>query len=356
MPDRRDHPPLPAALRPLGSVAETLYRCAVNTRNRRFDAGHGVEQFDVPVISVGNLSVGGTGKTPTVAWITERIIHHGLRPAIVLRGYKAGRSGLSDEEAEYLHRFPGIPIVANPDRKSSIRRLLQSEAVRPDCVLLDDGFQHRFVARDLDIVLIDATRNPFRDACLPAGWLREPVESLRRAGAIVLTHSDEVSSDTLASIESACREIAQEIAPNIPIIPARHTWESVQVGDLRAALSWLNDKPAILACGIGNPGPFVRQAAHCVQKVVAEMIRPDHHRWSAADTRTIESLAQQHGSILLTTGKDAPKLLPHFRDGHITIAFPRLTLSFDGNEHVLERAVMGAIRSGQRDTPTGRVS
>lgn len=352
MPDRRDHPPLPAALRPLGSVAEKLYRCAVSTRNKRFDAGQGVEQFTVPVISVGNLSVGGTGKTPMVAWIADHLIRHALRPAIVLRGYKSGRSGVSDEEAEYLQRFPGVPVLANPDRRSSIRGLLQSEAINPDCVLLDDGFQHRFVARDLDIVLIDATRNPFHDACLPAGWLREPVESLRRAGVIVLTHSESVSCDALASLTDACRGIV----PNIPIIPAQHSWESVQVGDQRLDLSWLGDKAAIVACGIGNPAPFIRHAMAGVQRVVAEMIRPDHYHWSAADARTIETLAQEHAGILLTTGKDAPKLLPHFRNGQLTIAFPRLTLTFDEHEHVLDRAVMDAIQSKQRDTSSGRVS
>ncbi|MBL8756996.1 MAG: tetraacyldisaccharide 4'-kinase, partial [Phycisphaerae bacterium] len=176
----------------LGVPLARVYGAVVGWRNARFDRGVGVTRVGVPVVSVGNVSVGGTGKTPMVMWLARRLMERGERPAIALRGYKGGRGGAgSDEATEFRRWLPEVPLAVGGDRVATIGALRGSaEGARVSCVLLDDGFQHRRLHRDLDVVLVDATRDPFADRLLPAGWLREPVEGLKRAGAVVLTRYD----------------------------------------------------------------------------------------------------------------------------------------------------------------------
>ncbi len=244
--------PVPAWL---GRIGEPLYRRAINYRNRRFDAGAGVHRLNVPVISVGNLSVGGTGKTPMVMHVLRVLLEGGHKPCVAMRGYskrgqsKRGQSkhqhsrsardapaessliieqvagsmaawtgrergqswtdtgaggewggvsnlGFSDEADEYRRAFPDLPLIARPDRIVGLRELLE-KPFKPvvDCVVLDDGFQHRQIARDLDIVLVDASHPPMRDHLLPRGYLREPPESLRRASCVVITHAEMCDGD-----------------------------------------------------------------------------------------------------------------------------------------------------------------
>ncbi|MEZ6211709.1 MAG: tetraacyldisaccharide 4'-kinase [Phycisphaerales bacterium] len=196
---RNQRPPLPA----LGTPLEPLYRAAVNKRNRDFDNGRRIAKLPIPVVSVGNISVGGTGKTPMVRWIVNTLRDLGANPGIAMRGYGRKHAGVSDEQQEHADRMPDTPIAANPDRVAAIHTLIEQH--RADCAVLDDGFQHRFAARDLDIVLIDATRSPFADRCLPAGWLREPVESLARAHAIVITRSTLIEPHALSQLDRQLR-------------------------------------------------------------------------------------------------------------------------------------------------------
>ncbi|HRQ74118.1 MAG TPA: tetraacyldisaccharide 4'-kinase, partial [Phycisphaerales bacterium] len=151
-----------------GRLAAMVYGAAIARRNRAFDAGRGVVTLDRPVISVGNLSTGGTGKSPTVAWVVRTLREAGRDPCIAMRGYRS-RDGVSDEAEEYRAAFDDLPVVARPDRLQGLIELFASErGGRVDAVVLDDGFQHRCIARALDLVLIDATRDPFADAMIPA--------------------------------------------------------------------------------------------------------------------------------------------------------------------------------------------
>ena len=136
-------------------LAEIPYRWTVVLRNHGFDTGfRKIHQLKVPVISVGNLTLGGTGKTPTVAWLARYLREHRLRPAIVSRGYK-GRSGAKNDEAlELAEKLPGVPHIQNPDRWIAARSAIEQHAAQ--AILLDDGFQHRRLDRDLDLVLVDA--------------------------------------------------------------------------------------------------------------------------------------------------------------------------------------------------------
>ncbi len=208
-------------------------------RNRRFDAGHGVVTLDRPVISVGNLSTGGTGKTPMTMRVVQWLREAGHAPAIAMRGYRAGPEG-SDEALLYQEAFAGMPIVAQANRIDGLLQLFAQEEgdgeagsaparARTDVVVLDDGFQHRQIARQFDLVLIDATRDPFADALLPAGWLREPAASLRRAHAVVLTHAESADARWLEAI----RERVLAIRPGA-IVAEASVEEGVGMGTEQA--------------------------------------------------------------------------------------------------------------------------
>ncbi|MFJ3484346.1 tetraacyldisaccharide 4'-kinase [Pseudomonas sp. NPDC090202] len=185
------HPAL-ALLRPL----EALYRRVVNGKRARFVAGQGdIYKAPVPVIVVGNITVGGTGKTPLILWMIEHCRQRGLRVGVVSRGYGAKPPSLpwrvmADHSADQAGDEPllivkrtGVPLMIDPDRSSAVRALLAAEPL--DLILSDDGLQHYRLARDLELVLIDAARGLGNRRCLPAGPLREPVERLKSVDALL---------------------------------------------------------------------------------------------------------------------------------------------------------------------------
>ncbi|MGE3107297.1 MAG: tetraacyldisaccharide 4'-kinase [Phycisphaerales bacterium] len=350
--DRRDGPPqdprgpLSARLGALGTVlgraAEPLYRMGINRVNRRYDAGAGVVRLDVPVVSIGNLSVGGTGKTPMVAWVARELVGLGMKPCVAMRGYaRSGAHGRSDEEDEYGRLLPGVPIVAQPDRSAGIARLLRgSSGSRPDVVVLDDGFQHRRLARGLDVVLIDISRDPFQDRLLPAGWLREPVESLRRADAVVLTHAELAPDEVGDRIEGEVRRVMAGATGRdrgnggaSPLIArARHVWRAVNVGDESRGVEWLRGVRALVVCAVGNPGGFIAGARRHGVIVAGEVVLPDHDPYAP---RTLDRIARALGAsgaeVILTSEKDWSKLRD--RDGDWArgraVARPSLGIEFD---------------------------
>lgn len=184
------------------TAMEPAYRAAVALRNVAFDRGWRTPRdLGRPTISVGNLTVGGTGKTPMVVALCRKLIAMGHLPGVLLRGYKS-HGGRSDE-ADELQTTLGSQVVveADPDRVAAARRVLQ-KTPGTTVFVLDDGFQHRRAHRDLDIVLLDAAR-PFADGhVLPRGLLREPMQNLRRASAVIFTHADLALSEQLQSTVS----------------------------------------------------------------------------------------------------------------------------------------------------------
>lgn len=323
--------PAPALL---AAPIEPIYRAVVARRNAGFDRGRRVSRLSAPVVSVGNISVGGTGKTPMVMWCVRALRASGRRPAIGMRGYGAkvqkGVASPSDEQAEYIESLPGVPIAADPDRVSALRRLLRDDK-NIDCVVLDDGFQHRFVARDLDIVLIDVTRDPFNDRCLPAGWLREPVESLARAGIVALTHAERVSREAVETI----RARVERVAPQARVFVSRHEWDGLDVGEEVWPVARLRGMRALALCGVGNPGAFLAQARSAGAEVVRESIRRDHAPYDGdAAARIVEEAATLGCDSILTTSKDWVKLRPALEEigaagRSVPFIRPRLTLAFD---------------------------
>lgn len=316
-------PPLfPALAVPLAAI----YRRVIERRNRRFDSGKGVITLDRPVISIGNLSVGGTGKTPMTAAVARLLEQAGHTPCIALRGYKSARTGGSDEQAVHEIDMPDVPVIADPDRAEALMRFFATdvgEAVT--CVILDDGFQHRRLARQFDLVLLDATRSPFEDALLPAGWLREPTTSLRRAHAAVVTHAKSVPSETVAEI---ARQVAAA-APDLLIATARHEWNGLRTREGDRPTHWLAGKRIVVACAIGNPGPFITACERHAGRIVARIVRPDHDAFRPRIVSQIIEAARSADAILCTE-KDWAKLsrVDPAR-WPCDVVRPRLLLAFD---------------------------
>ncbi len=195
----------------LGLLAplELLYRRVVEARRRRFLEGNGnVYRAPLPVIVVGNITVGGTGKTPLILWLIERCRSRGLRVGVVSRGYGAQPPTLpwrvrpehaaaqAGDEPLLIVQRTGVPLMIDPDRSSAVRRLLETESL--DLILSDDGLQHYRLARDLELVLIDAARGLGNGRCLPAGPLREPAERLSSVDAVLFNGADADRADGYA--------------------------------------------------------------------------------------------------------------------------------------------------------------
>ncbi|HRE99680.1 MAG TPA: tetraacyldisaccharide 4'-kinase [Pirellulaceae bacterium] len=293
--------------------AQWPYRAAIALRNRRFDAGRGVERVEVPVIALGNLTTGGTGKTPAVIWVCRRLREQGVRVATISRGYGADRAtGQNDEALELERSLPDVPHLQNPDRVEAARLAIDELASR--CLVLDDAFQHRRIARDLDWVLIDA-RNPFGFGyLLPRGLLREPRSSLRRADAVLLTRADQVSA---AERERLRAEVARHVRPGVPIVATTHrplAWVSALGASLPIERSFSAGEPGIPSrvaafCGIGNPEAFRGTLESIGIRPCAWRTYPDHHRFTREDLAELaEWVAASGAEGAVCTIKDLVKL------------------------------------------------
>jgi tetraacyldisaccharide 4'-kinase len=273
------------------------------------------ERVGAPVISVGNLTTGGTGKTPLVAWVARALADEGRRVCVLTRGYgranprrrvvvSDGAQMLADaltggDEPRWLaENLPGVAVVADADRAAAARWALSE--LRSDCFVLDDGFQHLRLARDGDLVTIDAT-NPWGGGyLLPRGRLREPVTALRRAGACVVTRADLVEDpQDLAAQVAELSGGRPVFLASTKVVGAR----ALQGGELRPGA-------AVLAfCALGNPSAFFRQVAAAGYKLAARQAFRDHHRYTTGDLAQLVQAAQRAGAeALLTSAKDAVKL------------------------------------------------
>ncbi len=274
-----------------------VFGAATGLRNVLFD--HGVldsQAVGVPVVSVGNLSVGGTGKTPVSAWVAAELQAAGARPAIVMRGYG------DDERYVHARINPAVPVVTNPDRVAGAREAVAAGATM---IVLDDAFQHRRVQRDLDLVLVAAEQGRAR-RLLPAGPLREGRAALRRAGFLVVTRK----AATLAEAEAVAAEWSGFAgAPPTAVL-------ALKPGPLRSAdpasrreplaLGALRGTRVMAISAVGAPEAFEAQLRVTGAQVTSAQF-PDHHPFSDAD---ITNLASRATGVDLTvcTLKDAVKL------------------------------------------------
>ena len=288
------------------SAIEIPYEALVRLRNYGYD--HSiltVKKASAPVISVGNLTLGGTGKTPLVAWLAHWFAQHNKKPAIISRGYKAKTGQLSDEAAELKILLPTVPHYANKQRI-----IAAGEAVTKgsDVLLLDDGFQHRQISRDLNLITIDAT-DPFGcNRIFPRGLLREPLWGLKRADALVLTRTDQVSIKTRNEIQEQCFQFVG--SHDKPWIETEHRPSNLRLVDgTTQPLKTLQDKRILSLSAIGNPAAFHRTLTTLGHEPVATLTFPDHHTYTTDDIHRISEETESVGAeIIVTTLKDLVKL------------------------------------------------
>ena len=292
------------------------YAAAVAARNGLFDLGlRRAVELGRATLSVGNLTAGGTGKTPMTIDLVRRLRAMGHRPAVLLRGYGAeSAEGGSDETLELRRALPGVRVEANPDRVAGASAVLADDSA-VSVFILDDGFQHRRAARDLDLVLIDATCPFGYGRLLPRGLLREAVGGLRRADAVVVTRADRVDTAALRAIE---REV-QRITGRPPLARATHHWGGFIGGGADAAaehpLDSLREQSVVAACGLGNPDAFREMLVEHVGRVIAFVPAADHHAWTAAEVRELLDLARrERADAVVTSEKDWVKWQPLLAD------------------------------------------
>ena len=289
--------PIAILLWPLSLIYSAAARIRAAMYSRRWLQQ---KRLTAPVISVGNLTVGGTGKTPMVIWLAEKFLSEGKRVAILSRGYR-GQVGSSDE-IELMKRRLGNTAVfgVGKDRYAQGRRL---EANGVDIFILDDGFQHLQLARDVDVVLVDSTRPLCDEFVIPAGRLREPISALGRANAVVFTRAD-VSLPPPSS------------DPQFPQLPTFSSHTKLlgfrRNGSADAAKPLPDTSSRLFAfCGIGNPSAFLADLSRWRVKLAGSRIFRDHHRYSKIDAENIEGAAAAAGAnALVTTEKDAQNIQP----------------------------------------------
>ncbi len=251
------------------------------------------------VISVGNLTVGGTGKTPMVLWLAEKFLAEGKRVAILSRGYR-GSGGTSDEIELMKHRLHNrVTFGVGKDRFAEGQRIEQQQPV--DVFLLDDGFQHLPLARDLDIVMLDGSHKLKDQRLLPSGMLREPISACRRADVLVVTRKTE-----RPDIEAGDAHKYSIFYAQTRLLGFRRHGSGSEL----LYVSEIGHGPFFAFCGIGNPQAFFNDLSRWHVPVAGESIFRDHHRYKAADLRRLEKEAQNAGAIaFVTTEKDVENLV-----------------------------------------------
>jgi tetraacyldisaccharide 4'-kinase len=286
-------------------VGEFFYAAAVRWRNRRYDSGAAaVYRLNVPVVSVGNITLGGTGKTPLVRWLARWFADRGVRLAVVSRGYGAKAGHPNDEALELQRSLSRMPHLQDPDRVAAAQTAI--DKFQSQLIVLDDGFQHRRLARDLDIVLLDALEPFGFSHVFPRGMLREPLDGLRRADVVILSRADLVEAEDRAVLWQAIRRYAPEaIRAEACHAPRR----LVSTTHVETPLSSVRDQRVAAFCGIGNPAGFrfTLEAYGC--RLVGFREFPDHHQYTQTDLEDLTLWAAAIGaSAVLCTVKDLVKL------------------------------------------------
>ena len=300
----------------------------------------------IPVASVGNLTLGGTGKTVFAVMLARMLLDMGHTPAILLRGYARGGADHGDEYTVLRARLPErVPVIEGRNRAASARIAAELGAT---VAILDDGHQHERVAKDLRIVLFDATRPEDLRAVFPGGMLREPLTGVRSADLVCLTRVDQASGEEAVTVLTRVRDGGYEG----PVLRAAH--EPRAVVDARTGAEMPLDRLSGVRClavsGIGNNAAFRRSLCDLGADVAVHFAYGDHHAFTPSDGERIAALCRAHAhSVVLTTAKDAPRLLPVIRDMDLRILDVSLRL-LEGRE-ALEAALrrtLGPVRPGAR--------
>ncbi|GJL62138.1 MAG: tetraacyldisaccharide 4'-kinase [Nitrospirales bacterium] len=332
------------------TVLAIPYGLVIQTRGKLYEKGWlKASRLPRPVISVGNLTVGGTGKTPVVIWLANWLRANGKQVGILSRGYRrkntadcvlvtngheclvrAGEVG--DEPFLMAQCCPGAVIAVGNDRYKLGSWVLEQLDV--DCFVLDDGFQHISLFRDCNLLLVDALDQRGLTALLPKGRLREPLSAVRRATSILITRTNQTSNslDVIQSLQSVLGE---------NFSPIHVEFHSVSVVNIKTrqvkAGDWLIGKRAVIFSGIGNASSFSRTVEQMGVNIIKEFEFPDHYPYSVTSLESIRAHAQRHNSdVILTTEKDGVKIGPLLQDGENVWAI-RLEIRIEkGEKELLE--------------------
>ncbi|MBI1374960.1 MAG: tetraacyldisaccharide 4'-kinase [Phycisphaera sp.] len=358
------------------AIAEPFYAAAVTLRNKLYDWGvKRTHKVNLPVISIGNITTGGTGKTPMVIYIVQLLQRHGYRPAVVLRGYMPDYldNGAPSDEAILLceQLSDDVPIVPNADRVAAARELEQRGDV--DVLVLDDAFQHRRIHRDLDLVLVDATEPFGYDHVLPRGMLREPLRGMRRADAIVATRVAEYMIRRLGELDKVDDRIARG-ANARPLAHATHAYtEILDERDEHVDFSEYNKPyqegpwPVYVVQAIGNPSPLIPRSdpddgrfeiepdAHTEVtpskswvRAVDELRLPDHHVYTQEFVDGLSAKLKELKAVaVLTTEKDWVKLRPLLESSPdpAPVWRQQMEMRFLDGEEAFEKLILDAVKA-----------
>ncbi|HHU26027.1 MAG TPA: tetraacyldisaccharide 4'-kinase [Bacteroidales bacterium] len=314
-------------VQPVGNIRRSLlplswlYGGIVNLRNWLFDRNVLKQRsFDVPVICVGNLTVGGTGKTPHIEYLI-RLLSKQYKVAVLSRGYKRKSKGfkvvemdsrvqdVGDEPLQIKRKFPGTMVFVDGNRVRAIEKILSAErASHPDVILLDDGFQHRRVKPSLSILLVDSNRPVFEDELLPAGLLREPLYGKNRASIVVVTKC----YPDMQPIDFRIYANGLDLFPFQQLYFTSLEYDTIrplypELGGEPLELNDLRKKHLFLVTGIASPAPLVDKLEHKTYNLYTKLF-PDHHAFTKEDIRSIQEMVtsvDDPNKIILTTEKDA---------------------------------------------------
>lgn len=332
-----------------------VYGMAVALRNRAFDRGwRRTEAVSVPVISVGNITAGGAGKTPMVEYLAKMLLDRGWRVAVVSRGYRRATRGSvvvsdgrgrvvsaragGDEPVQIARKFPSLVVIADAVRHRGCARAVAEFGA--ECIVLDDAFQHRAMRRDLDIVVIDAAEGIAGQRLLPRGRLREPLANLRRADLIVLGKCDDAAAVERLRDELRAYTPAAVFATRFV---ARGLRRLGQEGEL--PVDAVAGIPIGSFCGIGRPAGF-RTSLHALGLApVLERSFADHHAFTTRDIAALAEDGRRAGvRAWVTTEKDAMRMI----DGSAwhalgDVYYPRMEVEFSGDEEEFAACVLACL-------------
>lgn len=357
---------MPTPIRYLLLPFSWLYRLGVWVRNALFNLEILTSQtYDLPIISVGNLTVGGTGKTPMTEYLIKLLAPH-YQVAMLSRGYKrltkgqrlatpeSGPDEIGDEPTQVLRKYPSTTVVVDANRRQGLETLSKLTHPRVDVVVMDDAFQHRFVLPGLSILLMDYHRPIHEDFLLPAGNLREPVSQAKRADILVFTKCPPdlspidrrlmVMKLNLQSHQTAYfTTMVQE--PFQPVLP-----QGVN-DNLQRPLA---ERPVLIIAGIANPSPFVSYVRRLLRADTPALVFPDHHRFTEKDMARIKASFEPikaQGGVMVTTEKDAIRLTAdkRFEDLCPYLYTAPITLRFlDDEEATFHKIILDYVRNNKR--------
>lgn len=332
---------LPAIGRAVLAIPSAIFAGAVAARNALYDRGAFASHAPpIPAIAVGNLTVGGTGKTPIAAEIARRMAARGARPAILLRGVGG------DEPVVHRALVPDAVVIADPDRVRGARR---AQAQGADVAVLDDGFQHRRIARVADIVLVAAETASHAARMIPAGPYREPLSAVRRAALVVITRKQASDVD----VEHAIARV-NDASPGVPIAVARFSLSGLRGISAREPLATLRGRSVLAIAGVGDPESFAAQLGNAGAQVTLATFG-DHHAYTANDAARLAARVPPDG-IAVCTLKDFVKLSILWPAGATPLWYASQGVHIERGDDTLDALIDRALALRTSDTSPARRS